>query len=146
MKLQSRNAFFLFLMPFICSAASLHSMTKGQIEAVFIHKTYTSIPVDNLNGKTVNDSNIIYLDGKGGVISKMGVKPKDEPQVDTGHYSITQHGAVYVQWKHWDFKKRLCFHFYETQNAYIAVDCQNVFHSVFMKSAARQGNWINEKG
>lgn len=131
-----------FLMPLCGFSASLHSMSKAQIEKAFLGKTYTSAPIDNLNGKTVSDSNIFYLGAKGRAVSKMGMKPKGEPQVDTGHYSIANDGAVYVQWKHWDFKKRLCFHVYETKNAYLFIDCQQVFHSVFMKSAVKPGNWI----
>ncbi len=88
MKLKSRTLLLLCLLPSACFAASLHSMSKVQIEKAFINKTYTSIPVDNLNGKTVNNSNTIYLNGKGHVIGKMGIKPKHEPQIDTGSYSI----------------------------------------------------------
>ncbi len=125
-------------------AATLHSMSKLQIEQAFFNKTYTSIPVDNLDGKTVNDSNTIYLDGKGHVVGAMSIKPKNEPKIDVGHYKLTKDGTLYIQWAHWDFQKRLCFHIYETQNAYVSVDCKNVFHSVFMKSAAKLGNHINQ--
>ena len=127
----------------MCFAVTLHSMSKLQIEAAFFNKTYISIPVDNLDGKTVNDSNTIYLDGKGVVVGEMGIKPKHEPKIATGSYTISKDGAVYIQWKHWDFKKRLCFHLYETNNAYVSIDCHNVFHSVFMKSARQLGNHIN---
>ncbi len=133
---------FLFI-PF-SYGATLQSITKSQVEKVFVKKTLTSIGVDNLNGKTVDNSNTVYLNGKGGVIGKMGQKPQGLPQVDYGQYSIASDGKVYIQWQHWDGKKQLCFHIYETKNAIITVDCYNVYHSTFMKSDIKEGDHITQ--
>ncbi|MDF1796310.1 MAG: hypothetical protein P1U63_07230 [Coxiellaceae bacterium] len=132
----------MLLVPLVGFCSVLHAMSKAAIENAFFNKTYTSIPVDNLDGKTVNNSNTIYLDGKGHVVGEMGIKPKSEPKIDAGSYKISNDGAVTIQWAHWDFKSKLCFRMYQTKNAYISISCQNVFHSVFMKSAVKFGNHI----
>ncbi|MDF1655046.1 MAG: hypothetical protein P1U34_08040 [Coxiellaceae bacterium] len=126
-------------------AATMQSMSKAQIERTFFNKTYTSIPVDFLDNKSVNDSNTIYLDDNGKVIGEMGIKPKGEPKIDTGSYNISNSGVVTIQWQHWDFQNRLCFHIYQAKNAYITVDSHDVFHSVFMKSSMKLGNQITNK-
>lgn len=122
--------------------ATLNSMNKSQIEQAFIHNTFTSIATDNLNGRTVDNSNSVYLDGHGNILGKMSQKPADEPQTDKGVYSIADDGALSITWQHWDGHKQLCFHIFNTQNAYIAVDCANVFHSAFMKAAIQAGNHL----
>ncbi len=123
-------------------AATLNSMNKVQVENNLINKTLTSIGVDNLDGRTVNNSNSVFLDGHGHVFGEMGQKPTNEPQTDKGIYTIKNDGAIYITWEHWDNKKQLCFHIFNAKNAYISIDCTNVFHSAFMKAAIQSGNHI----
>lgn len=40
-------------------------------------------------------------------------------------------------------RQQLCGHIFETKNAYISIDCNNIFHTVFMKEAVQSGNHIN---
>ena len=47
------------------SATTIHSMTKVQIKQTIINKTLVSIPTDNLNGRTINNTFSMYMDGKG---------------------------------------------------------------------------------
>ena len=48
--------------------------------------------------------------------------------MDEGTYAIDDDGTAYITWKHWDGSKKLCFHSFKTENAYINVDCNNIFH------------------
>jgi hypothetical protein len=123
--------------------AILKSMNKVQVEQAFINKTFTSIATDNLNGRTINNTNSVFLDDHGNILGKMAHKPANEPQTDKGVYSIKDDGTLYVTWQHWDGAKQLCFHMFDTKNAYIAIDCTDVFHSAFMKDAMQSGNHIN---
>ena len=124
--------------------ATLKSMTKSQVEQALVNKTMTSIPTDNLNGRTIKNTFSTFLDGQGNIFGKMEQKPVDEPQTDKGAYSIGDDGSVYITWQHWDGAKKLCAHFFETKNAYIAIDCENVFHTVFMKEAIQSGNHLSK--
>ena len=61
---------------------------------------------------------------------------------DFTYYEINQDGSVIIQWKHWDFSKQLCFNLFETQNAYLSIGCQGVYHSTFMKSDVKPGKHL----
>lgn len=124
-------------------AASLNSMDKNQVKQVFINKTFISIATDNLNGKTINNTFSMFLDDKGNIIGKMSSKPANQPQTDKGVYSIKEDGTLMITWQHWDEAKELCALFFETANAYIAMECNNVFHTAFMKEDIKQGNHLN---
>jgi hypothetical protein len=126
----------------LCFGTVLHSINKTQFNQSFVNKTFTSIPTDNLNGHTIDNTFSMYLDGQGNIWGKMSHKPANEPQVDKGIYTITNDGTFYITWQHWDGAKKLCGHIFNTQNAYISVDCDNVFHTVFMKEASRPGNHL----
>ena len=138
-------SFITIITSSLCSAAVLHSLDKTQFEKTFVNKTFISIPIDNLNGRTIDNTFSIYLDNKGNVWGKMSHKPANEPQIDKGVYKVTNDGTFYIIWQHWDGAKKLCGHVFNTQNAYISVDCKNVFHTVFMKETYQTGNHINYK-
>lgn len=122
--------------------STLNSMNKTQLEQAFINKTLTSIPTDNLNGRTINNTDSVFLDAQGNIQSKMAHKPANAPQADKGVYSIEDNGTLHITWQHWDDAKPLCFHIFNTKNAYIAIDCADVFHSAFMKAAVQSGNHL----
>lgn len=82
----------------------------------------------------------MFIDDKGNVWGKMAHKPTNEPQTDTGVYSITETGTVYFTWKHWDGSKKLCFNIFKTQNTYLSISCDHVFHTAFMKADIQTGN------
>jgi len=124
--------------------ATLHYLNKDQFIKAFVNKTSVSIATDNLNGRTIENTFSMFLDSKGKIIGKMAIKPANEPQMDEGTYSIDEDGTAYVTWKHWDGAKKLCFHSFDTQNAYINVDCNNVFHTAFMKKAITKGNSLGK--
>lgn len=126
----------------LCFGATLNSLSKDEVKQAFINKTSTSIATDNLNGRTINNTFSEFLDDQGNILGKMTHKPVNEPQTDKGIYSITNDGTLYITWQHWDGGKQLCAHIFNTQNAYIAVDCAGVFHTVFMKDAIKTGNHL----
>jgi len=121
-------------------AIALHPLNKTKCKKVFLNRTFTSIATDNLNGLTIDNTFSMFLDDRGHIFGKMSHKPKNEPQTDTGVYTLTNDGTFYITWKHWDGAKELCGHIFDTKNAYISVDCNNVFHTVFMKEASQIGN------
>ena len=122
---------------------TLNSMTQAQVQHAFINKTIISIATDNLNGQTINNTNSAYLDNQGNILGKMATKPVNAPQADKGIYSVAKNGTFYIKWQHWDDAKQLCFHIFDTQNAYIVIDCNNVFHNAFMKATIQSGNHLN---
>ncbi len=144
MKLTQRLSYFVMLVLFnsLASATALHSMTKEQIQQAFINKTLVSIPTDNLNGKTINNSFTMYMDDKGIIYGKMSLKPEGEPQEDKGIYTLEPDGTVSIIWNHWDRKEKLYAQFFETKNAYLAIGVDKVFHTVFMKETILFGNRI----
>ncbi|MDP1880413.1 MAG: hypothetical protein Q8K60_05690 [Parachlamydiaceae bacterium] len=123
--------------------ASLNSLDKEKIENALVNKTLVSIGTDNLNGKTIENTFSMYLDNKGNILGKMGHKPVDEPQNDKGVYIINDDGSFSITWEHWDGAKQISGHLYETENAYISIDDQNVFHTAFMKESIKTGNHLN---
>ena len=124
-------------------SATLNSLSRDQFIKTFVDNTSISIATDNLNGRTIENTFSMYLDDKGKVIGKMSHKPVNEHQTDNGMYSIDEDGTAYITWQHWDGAKKLCFHAFNTNNAYIAVGCDNVFHTAFMKEAIKSGNHLN---
>ena len=121
---------------------ALTSMSKEQIKQNIINKTFTSIPTDNLNGKTIDNTFSMFMDNDGKVYGKMSHKPTDEPQTDAGIYSISKDGTVYFTWQHWDGAKKLCFNVFQTQNTYLSIGCDHVFHTAFMKADVQNGNHL----
>lgn len=124
-------------------SATLNSLNRDQFIKAFVNKTSISIATDNLNGRTIENTFSMYLDDKGNIIGKMSHKPVNEPQTDNGVYSIDEDGTAYITWQHWDGEKKLCFHAFNTNNAYINVGCDNFFHTAFMKEAIKAGNHLN---
>ena len=122
--------------------ATLNSLNKDEFIHTFVNKTSVSIATDNLNGRTIENTFSMFLDDKGNIIGKMSRRPSNEPQIDKGIYSIGEDGTAYITWQHWDGAKKLCFHAFNTENAYINVGCDNVFHTAFMKDAIKSGNHL----
>lgn len=114
-------------------AATLTSMSKSQLEQAFVNKTVTSVSSARLNGTVVDNTFMATLDAQGHITGKFVNKPDNAPQTDTGVYKIADNGTMYVTWKNWEGAKELCVNFYETKNAYIAIGCNNEFHTAFIK-------------
>jgi hypothetical protein len=132
--------FALIVTSSLTFGATLPSLNKNQFIKAFVNKTSTSIATDNLNGRTIDNTFSMFFDAHGNVLGKMSHKPANEPQIDKGIYTIQNDGTAYITWQHWDGAKKLCFHAFNTQNAYINVGCDNVFHTAFMKDAIQLGN------
>lgn len=123
-------------------SATLESLSKEQLVKAFVNKTSVSISTDVYNGQIVPNTFSFYLDDKGNVKGQFGVKPKNGPQMDTGVYKIEEDGAMYVTWQHMYDGKKVCFRLFDTDNAYVSVDCNNVFHTAYLKNAIKEGNQI----
>lgn len=130
----------LWIVSFLGYAVTLTSMTQSQIEQVIINKTLVSIPTDNLNGQTIDNTFSMFMDDHGVIWGKMSHKLIDEPQIDKGTYSIARDGAFYITWQHWDGAKKISGYIFDTQNAYLAIDNDHVFHTAYMKEAMQSGN------
>jgi hypothetical protein len=124
-------------------ATTLQSMTKEQIKQTIINKTLVSIPTDNLNGKTINNTFSMYMDGKGHIYGSMSLKPDNEPQSDKGIYTLEEDGTVTIIWEHWDRKEKLFAQLFETKNAYLAIGLDNVFHTAYLKESILPGNKLS---
>lgn len=136
--------FVLGLTSSFAYAAILHSINGTQFKHAFIGKTCTSIATDNLNGRTIDNTFSMFMDNNGNIMGKMSHKPDNESQTDKGTYTVKQDGTFYITWQHWDGGQKLCGRIFDTKNAYISADCNNVFHTVFMKAAIESGNVLNQ--
>jgi len=121
---------------------TLHSMDKAQVDKAFVNNTATSIPTANLNGRRIQNSVTVFLNKKGQIFGKMEPKPMNAPQTDHGTYVIKHDGTMMVTWKHWDHAKPIHAHFFDTKNAYVAIDNAMVFHTAFMKAEIHSGNHL----
>lgn len=122
--------------------ATLNSLSKEQFIRAFVNKTSTSIPIGHLSGRTLHNTFSVYFDDKGHVMGRMLMKQANEPQTDAGVYSIDKDGTAYINWKHWNGAQKICFHIFDTENTYISVGCDNVFHTAFMKDSIETGNHL----
>lgn len=120
----------------------LESMSKAQIEHVFVNHTGTSIPTVRLNDVPIPNVFKFYMDDKGHIFGKFARKPKNQPQKDQGSYTISDDGELQVTWQHWDFAKPLCFYLYDTQNDYLSLGCDKRFHTAFVKASMQAGNQL----
>lgn len=123
-------------------AATLTSMTQAQVNQTFANKTMSSISTAGLDNKIIQDSITIYMDGSGHAFGKMLSQPANEPQMDKGVYSVAADGTYYLTWQHWNRGKKQCVNFFNTQNAYVVVRCDNAFQSVFLKNSVKNGNRV----
>lgn len=131
----------LSLLSFSCFAnTKLTALDKKQIEQNIVAKTLVSIPVGNLNDKTIQDVFYIYIEKDGKIWGKMRTKIQEQPQSDQGTYSISRDGTISYTWQHWNNTQRLCGRLFGTKNAYIFVDCDNVFHTAYLKENVLSGN------
>ena len=135
-------ALLSFILNLSCHADTLFSLTKSELEQVVVNNTLKSVAIDNLNGQTINNTFSMYMDDQGKIYGKMSLKPIDQPQYDQGTYSISDDGTFYITWQHWDEQQTLCGHLFTTANAYISVDCDDIFHTVFMTDDIQPGNHI----
>ena len=120
--------------------ATLNSINQDQCKQAFVGKTFTSVSTAQPNGK--NNSVIVYMDDKGKIQGKFADKPANAPQTDQGIYSIKEDGLICITWQHWFKGKEEHVYAYNTQNDYIMVDNNNIFHLVIMKSAIEPGNHL----
>ncbi|MCX7120964.1 MAG: hypothetical protein NTZ67_04215 [Gammaproteobacteria bacterium] len=121
---------------------TLHSMKKAQVIKAFVNNTATTIPTASLDGKMIQNIISVFLDKKGNIFGRMESKPENEPQSDQGTYIIKNNGTLEITWQHWDNNKTLHAHFFNTKNAYITIDNDTVFHTVFMKAQIQAGNHL----
>jgi hypothetical protein len=122
--------------------ATLHSLSTDQIKQAFVNKTLTSIPAVHIDQKIMDNTVNIFMDDKGHIMGKFMKKPDTVPQTDSGDYTVNNAGDIYITWQHWHAGKQFCVRLYDTQNAYVAVDCSDVFHTAFIKSTAQTGNHL----
>lgn len=122
--------------------ATLNSINQDEFKQSFVGKTFTSVSTAQPNEKKINNSVTVYMDDKGNIQGKFVEKPANAPQTDQGVYSIKDDGQVCITWQHWFNGKQECVYAYNTQNVYIMVDNNNIFHFVIMKSAITPGNHL----
>ncbi|MBS0350983.1 MAG: hypothetical protein JSR33_07350 [Proteobacteria bacterium] len=123
-------------------SATLKSLNKEQITNAFVGKTAVSVKMDDFEGHLGSNTFSMYLDGKGNIKGKLSSKVNNEPQTDTGVYVIEKDGTGYFTWQHWYGAKKICFRIFNTENAYLSVDCSNLFHTVYMKNAIKTGEQL----
>jgi hypothetical protein len=128
--------------------ATLSSINQDQFIKSFVGKTFsakTSISTTQLNGKEIDNSVTVYMDNKGTIQGKYTHKPAHAPQTDQGVYSIKDDGMICMTWQHWFNGKEECVYAYDTQNAYVMVDNNHIFHFSIMKFAIKPGDNLKYK-
>lgn len=119
--------------------ATLNAINQDQFKQAFVGKTFTSISTAQSNGKEIDNSVTVYMDNQGTIQGKFTNKPVNAPQTDEGVYKIKDDGMVCITWQHWFNGKEECVYAYDTQNAYIMVDTNKIFHFPVMKFAITGG-------
>ena len=115
-------------------AATLNSLDKDQVKQAFVNKTYTSIGITHLNDQSIHDIFVGSMDDMGKIHGKFSHAPPQGPQSDEGVYTIKDDGQICITWQHWQQNKEFCVYVYGTNNAYVLVDVNNTFHTVFLKT------------
>lgn len=123
-------------------ATNLNSMTKSQMEKAFLDKTVTASSIEFVDGKPVPNTFSMYMDSHGNITAKLAEKPKNEQQMDKGHYIIKEDGTLTVQWENWDKGTELCFHIYDTKNAYVSITCTGEFAMAYLKTSVQSNNHL----
>lgn len=120
--------------------ATLNSINQDQFKQAFIGKTFTAMKTAQLNGKEVNNSVSVFIGDQNKIKGKFADKPANGPQADEGVYTLKEDGMICINWQHWFNGKEECLSTYDTQNAYMMVDSNNVFHFSIMKFAIKAGD------
>lgn len=135
-------AFLILSVTNLSLAASLNSMTKTQMEKAFLEKTVTASSIEFVEGKPVPNTFSMYMGSHGNITAKLAEKPKNEQQMDKGYYIIKEDGTLRIQWENWDKGKELCFHIYDTKNAYVSITCAGEFAMAYLKTSVQPDNHL----
>lgn len=142
---KSTGLIFLTLMAISTASFADHeleSMSQAEVQKAFVNHSGTSIPTVRLNSQAITNTFKFYMDSQGQIFGKFLNKPQGQPQADQGTYTISSDGQVHISWQHWDGAKPICFYFYDTTNDYLAVGCDNSFHTAFVKASMQAGNQL----
>ncbi|HEX4044072.1 MAG TPA: hypothetical protein VHZ76_00215, partial [Gammaproteobacteria bacterium] len=83
-------------------------------------------------------------DKNGKVIGQMTNKPADEPQKDTGNWTVKADGTVCATWDHWNSNKPICVALYKLTNGLLLVNEESKkFESLILKDDIKSGNQMN---
>src|SRR5580700_9639244 len=96
---------FIVFMPALAAAGTLTSMNKDEVTTAFKDKTITTISAATLNNEVISDSFTGYFSNDGKMVGKFINKPKDQPQDDTGSWSVKSDGMLCYKWNHWNSAK-----------------------------------------
>ena len=118
-------------------SATLSSINQDQFKQAFVKKTFTAVLTSQLNGKEITSGLTVYVGNKGKIKGKFTDKPVNGPQADQGVYVIKNDGMICITWRHWFKGKEECVYAYNTKNAYIMVDNNDIFHFSIMKFAIK---------
>ncbi len=143
----NKRILFLSITLGMFSSSSLaevwQSMSKKQIEQAFVNKTWTTVGLSRVNGKTMpNNTFTGHLDDQGHFSAKFSQPINNGPQSDQGTYQIQDSGKVCMRFRHWNEAKEFCTHVYQTQDAYIVVGVENKLHNVILKVDVKPGSQI----
>lgn len=134
MKKLSLLAVILLVISSCTYSASLTSMNKAQVVAMFQNKTITTIPLATMNGGLVTDTLTMYLDKKGQIDGQFASKPANDLQVDRGVWKVNAEGILCASWDHWNQGNKICVAVYDLKNAIVFVNTKTgKFESMVLK-------------
>lgn len=116
------------------AGATLNSINQDQVKQAFVNKTFISAGTARLDDREIANIFTGSMDDHGKIHGKFFHKPSHAPQTDQGVYAIKADGQLCITWQHWQGGKEFCVYAYNTTNAYVLVDINNVFHIVFLKN------------
>ena len=96
-------------------------------------KTLETIPLSTLENKLVAESLSIYFNKTNEATGKFSKKPANDPQNDTGTWTVQNDGKLCITWKHWFNAKPFCDYVYDAKNSVIFIDADGKFVSVALK-------------
>lgn len=131
-------------LPALATAQTLSSLNKDEITSAFSDKTITTITAATLNNQLISDSFTGYFSKDGKMVGKFASKPQDQPQDDSGTWSVKPEGMLCYKWDHWNAAKEKCASVYKLSNGLLVVNGQNGFESFIKLSDIKSGNQVTK--
>ncbi|KTD21334.1 Uncharacterised protein [Legionella londiniensis] len=125
-------------------AATLKSLSNYQIVQIFQDTTISSVPLAVINDELVINPFTGYFGKAGKTVGKFALPlANNQPQADSGVWTVTSEGAFCVTWQHWNNNEQVCWFVYELGNGYLFINAKrNDFASVILKDI-KPGNHTN---
>ncbi len=145
--MKRKTLFLIALLLSVCTlsfGATLQSLDKKGVMTALQDKTITTIPMATLHDKLVMSRISIYFGADGKLEGKFARKIENDPQSDTGTWTVKNDGLLCANWQHWGAGKDMCVYVYDTKNSLIFANPAGYFDSLVLSRFIKSGNHVQE--